>query len=457
MNWKPFAHISKKKLVLAVGDICLVTAVIFVAAVVGVSGTDSLTLRAYVLNTVLFIFTFYLANLYYNIDASDQKNRTFARLLLSTGAAAVLIITLWAVFPSFNFGRRRLGFAASAIVCLVYAWRLTFWLLAKNLVSVTRVLLLGGGPASLTIGSLLSDLPEFEVIGSLMDEGHAETNVAVPALGPTDRLISIVDSHRPGLIVLTKAEANGENLFKHLLQCKLQGIEIYDMPTLYEELTGKVPIQHIRDSWLVYGAMRGTRKSMYAVKIKRVLDILLASTVLIIASPLIILVALCIVAESGFPIFYRQKRVGQDERDFWLVKFRSMRNGAEQHTGPTWAMPNDQRVTKVGRIIRLFRIDELPQLWHVLKGEMSLIGPRPERPEFVAELKMRIPYYFVRHAIKPGLTGWAQVNYRYGASQLDTFEKLQYDLYYLKNVSPLLDLHIILKTVRVVLFRHGSR
>ena len=177
----------------------------------------------------------------------------------------------------------------------------------------------------------------------------------------------------------------------------------------------------------------------------------------IVSLPLSAITALAIIVESGFTVLYKQKRVGRNEREFWLLKFRSMRNGAEDGTGAVWAKPKDERVTNVGRIIRLLRIDEIPQMWNVLKGEMSFIGPRPERPEFVKELKGKIPYYSIRHTIKPGITGWAQVNYAYGASEEDAMEKLQYDLFYLKNMSALLDLHILLRTIRVVLFRQGSR
>jgi exopolysaccharide biosynthesis polyprenyl glycosylphosphotransferase len=203
--------------------------------------------------------------------------------------------------------------------------------------------------------------------------------------------------------------------------------------------------------------LEGARQSLYATHIKRIMDIILSSIGLVTASPIIVLTALAIKLDSKGSVLYKQKRIGLNETEFELLKFRSMSVDAEADEQPVWAKENDPRTTRVGRIIRKTRIDEIPQMWNVLKGEMSFIGPRPERPEFVGKLEEDIPYYFFRHAVKPGITGWAQINYRYGASREDAAEKLQYDLFYIKNLSAFLDLRILMKTVEVVLFGKGAR
>jgi sugar transferase (PEP-CTERM system associated) len=246
------------------------------------------------------------------------------------------------------------------------------------------------------------------------------------------------------------------DFFKNILEIKLKGVEVYDMPSLYEELSGKVPVMHIRDSWFLNVSFSGIKKNIYTQKIERFIDISLCLSGLIITLPIILITSVLTKLGSKGKIFYIQERVGLNGKCFKLIKFRSMIVDAEAE-GATWAIEGDSRITKVGKIIRKLRIDEIPQLWNVLKGDLSLIGPRPERPEFVSTLEKEIPYYSVRHSVKPGITGWAQVNYRYGASKKDTFEKLQYDLYYIKNKSLLLDIVILIKTVKVVLLGSGAR
>ncbi len=228
------------------------------------------------------------------------------------------------------------------------------------------------------------------------------------------------------------------------------------MPTVFERLTGRVPVEHIEDQWLLFEDGFYLLSKEYMRKLKRLMDILVSGIVLLWTAPLMALTALAIRLESPGPIFFRQQRVGSKETLFTVLKFRSMCAHAEQN-GAQWAEEGDSRVTRVGRWIRLFHIDELPQIWNVFKGDMSFVGPRPERPEFVRELEQSIPYYYIRHAVQPGITGWAQVNYRYGASKEDSMRKLEYDLYYIKNMSLLLDLKIFLRTIGVVLLREGSR
>jgi len=239
------------------------------------------------------------------------------------------------------------------------------------------------------------------------------------------------------------------------MNCKLSGIDVLDAPSFYEEVMGKLFIEDTRPSWFIFSD--GFRITALKRVYKRLFDVALSVIGLTIASPLMPVIALLIKVNSPGPVFFRQVRVGEREKNFMLYKFRTMCEDAENETGAVWAQQNDTRVTHIGNILRKTRFDEIPQLFNVMKGDMSLIGPRPERPEFVEKLKEIIPYYSERHFVKPGITGWAQVKYRYGASVEDAVEKLRYDLYYIKNLSFFLDMLIVLETVKVVLFGRGSR
>ena len=241
---------------------------------------------------------------------------------------------------------------------------------------------------------------------------------------------------------------------RQLLACRISGISVIDLAGFYERERGQVPIHSLKSSWLIYG--KGFAQDPVRTAVKRVFDVAGALGLLALAAPVMLLAAAAIALESGRPILYRQQRVGRGGRAIMCIKFRSMRADAESDGVPRWASKGDPRVTRVGRLLRKTRIDELPQLLNVLRGEMSLVGPRPERPSFVKQLGQSIPYYDVRHSVKPGVTGWAQVRYTYGASVEDATRKLQYDLYYVKNHSLFLDILILVETVRVVLFGEGA-
>ena len=240
-----------------------------------------------------------------------------------------------------------------------------------------------------------------------------------------------------------------------LLEMKLDGVTFDHLPSVYEEYTGKIAVENLRPSWLIFSA--GFKKSRTLSATKRTLDILVALMGLVIGAPVFALLSLAVRLTSPGPVLYHQRRVGLRGHIFMVHKFRTMRQDAEAETGPVWASKSgDPRVTPIGRFLRRTRLDELPQLWNVLIGEMSFVGPRPERPEFVADLTRVIPYYGQRHIVRPGLTGWAQVRYTYGASQEDALQKLQYDLYYIKNLSIGLDLYIMFETIKTVVLRRGA-
>jgi sugar transferase (PEP-CTERM system associated) len=255
-------------------------------------------------------------------------------------------------------------------------------------------------------------------------------------------------------VVVSLADARGRLPMEKLLEMRLDGIAFDHLATVYEAYTGKIAVENLRPSWMIFS--EGFRKSKVLMAAKRSLDIAVAGIGLVLAAPIALMVMALIKLTSPGPIFYRQERVGQHGRTFMVVKFRSMRVDAEAGTGPVWAQKNDSRVTPIGNFLRRTRLDEIPQLWNALRGDMSMVGPRPERPAFVADLTRQIPFYGQRHVVKPGVTGWAQVRYTYGASVEDALQKLQYDLYYIKNMSVALDIFVMFQTVKTVLLRRGA-
>jgi sugar transferase (PEP-CTERM system associated) len=280
------------------------------------------------------------------------------------------------------------------------------------------------------------------------EASESRLSAAVP-LARTARELCITD------IVVALTERRGGILPQsELLECRSSGIRVWDLPSFWERHQGQVRLDSVCPGWLIFGD--GFHKNGVREFNQRIFDLVCALILLLLASPLMVLTAIAIVRDSPGPVFYRQPRVGLGGRVFEVVKFRSMRSDAETDGTPRWAAANDDRVTRVGRIIRRFRIDELPQLWNVIRGEMRLIGPRPERPYFVARLVREVPFYDLRHSVKPGITGWAQVRYHYGDSMDDARRKLQYDLYYLKHASLKFDLAILCATVRVVLTGRGA-
>jgi sugar transferase (PEP-CTERM system associated) len=255
-------------------------------------------------------------------------------------------------------------------------------------------------------------------------------------------------------VVVSLADARGKLPMEKLLEMKLDGVSFDHLTSVYEELTGKIAVQNLRPSWLIFSS--GFKKSSLVRASKRTLDVSLAVLGMLVGAPILLLIAAVVKLTSPGPALYRQRRVGLHGRVFVVHKFRSMRQDAEVGTGAVWAHKNDCRVTSCGRFLRRTRLDELPQLWNILVGDMSLVGPRPERPEFVRQLTDEIPFYGVRHVVRPGLTGWAQVCYTYGSSVEDAMEKLQYDLFYIKNLSVALDLFVIFSTIKTVILRRGA-
>jgi sugar transferase (PEP-CTERM system associated) len=322
----------------------------------------------------------------------------------------------------------------------------------------SRVLVLGTGSRVMRVAEYAQRNPNHQVIGyvSLQPSRHYIPLPQVLPMAPGESLLSVVEKYEIDQIVVAVRDRRGGGFpVQQLLECKMKGIKVIELPTFFEREYRQVLLESLNPSWMVLGD--GFRQGFFGDAVKRLFDLTVSGALLLLTLPVMLVAALCIYLESGLPVLYRQERVGQGGRVFTLYKLRSMKNGAERDGTAQWASANDDRTTRVGRVIRKWRIDELPQIFNVFQGEMSFVGPRPERPFFVDQLVKQIPFYVLRHSAKPGITGWAQVRYAYGASVDDAIEKLQHDLYYVKNHCLFLDLMILIATVEVVIWGRGAR
>jgi sugar transferase (PEP-CTERM system associated) len=321
-----------------------------------------------------------------------------------------------------------------------------------------RVLIMGTGHLARRVASEILRRPEVGmVVSGFIGDDPSLVGVSIlnpKVIGLSNDVQRIVKENSVDKIVVAIQDRRGQLPTNDLLALKTHGVEIEEATSLYEHLTGKIALENLKPSWIIFSD--GFEVSRTMLVQKEIISFAVSSVLLLLLLPLIPLIAILVKLDSRGPVFHKQERVGRDGNAFMLWKFRSMKQNAERETGPVWAEPDDNRVTRVGRYLRRTRLDEIPQLFSVLKGEMSLIGPRPERPHFVNQLADVIPFYHVRHSIKPGITGWAQINYQYGSSVEDAMEKLQYDLFYIKNMSWLLDILIIFNTVKTVLVGKGS-
>jgi len=336
-----------------------------------------------------------------------------------------------------------------------FIWRVFCYQLFKYLTKPMRIMIVGAGKAGQEIAQVTKQSRgDFDVVGLIEDDTSKIEKYAsgekIKILGTSDKLLAVVEKHKINQIVLALGEKENPQLTKDILSARLKGIEVIDMPNMYQALKRRIPINYVDENWFLKEKGFEHSTNILVLKAKRLLDIIFSSIILLISLPLWPFIALFIKINSRGPVFYTQKRVGKNESLFSLRKFRSMIDKAEEDEA-VWADENDKRITLVGKILRKLHLDELPQFWNVIKGDMSLVGPRPERPEFVEELKKKIPYYSLRHFMKPGITGWAQVNYPYASSLEDSEEKMEYDLYYVYHMNLLFDASILLKTAQKVL------
>ncbi|HXI89914.1 MAG TPA: TIGR03013 family XrtA/PEP-CTERM system glycosyltransferase [Blastocatellia bacterium] len=402
--------------------------------------------------------SFYLLDLY-DFSEIRKPGVLYVRTLQALGLASIVMAVIFYTYPQMLFGRGVFLISLLFMLSTMILWRVfVMWLLGHPRLA-ERVLILGTERNAIDLAREALDRPEqgYKIVGFVGDDpqlvGQSLINPRV--LGLTDDLQQIVNRYHINRIVLAINERRGRMPLGSLIEMKLRdGLAIEESDSFYERLTGKVSTGTLRPSWLIFSGP--SRRMIFYRQLRRLLDVLLSVVGLVLSLPIMMFTAVAIRLDSRGPILYRQTRVGQRNRTFTIMKFRSMRIDAEPG-GPVWAEEDDPRVTRVGRVIRKLRIDELPQFINIIRGEMTFVGPRPERPEFVSRLEREIPYYSQRHLVKPGLTGWAQVRYPYCASVEDAIQKLQYDLYYIKNQSLLLDVITLFETVRIVLFGRGAR
>ncbi len=401
--------------------------------------------------------------------------RQMVRVWAALGVAAVCQMVLYYALPNWQLGRGVVVLANVGFLFAITGWRLTMGLFRPRLSRRRRTLILGDDPSGHVIAKAIREDPErrdrYELLGFISApewpgrpalEVPKEEPVAAPiaadlqVVGKAEDLANLINLAAVDCIIVAIRSGMPPWLTQLLLEKKASGVQIEDLRVVYKDITGKVPIQYLSDTSFIFGPEFAGSNGVGAA-LQRLADITIATVGLLLSAPIIIVAAWYIKKDSRGPVFYSQVRVGQNEENFTIWKLRTMGVDAEAKSGAVWSQgAGDPRVTPVGRILRRTRIDELPQFWNVLMGEMSMVGPRPERPHFVAQLKQEIPFYSLRFAVKPGVTGWAQVRYRYGASVDDSAEKLCYDLFAIQELSPILYSMIILKTVQTVLLKPGS-
>jgi sugar transferase (PEP-CTERM system associated) len=392
------------------------------------------------------------SNDWYMQVRSRPTRESFLKIVRSIAVPAAVVVAFIVLSSQYWVGGGII-LALGVLPFALISWRTAYMNLLRSRTFGKEILLMGDGRLAKDLVAALGAEPDIAYTVS----------AGVPGSSPSGRPNGLngqpllKSMRRSGIdhVVIAFDDSRGKLPVDDLLQCKFSGIKIEDGLSFYEHLTGKVHLDALKPSWLIFSD--GFRRPRAVVILKRVMDVVGSLVGLVAAVPLAAVLAALIKLDSPGPVLYRQERVGKGGRSFMLIKFRSMRENAEAETGPVWATDDDRRVTRVGKWLRKFRLDELPQMMNVLRGEMSFVGPRPERPWFVDHLKQSIPYYNLRHAVKPGITGWAQVRYRYGSSVQETFEKLQYDFFYIKNMSAVLDLTILVETVKTVMAGRGWR
>jgi sugar transferase (PEP-CTERM system associated) len=424
--------------------------------------TDDTAIFRVLLIVVVCQLCLHYADLY-DLRTITTKRDLIERLLRAIGATSLILGIAYWLFPLLVVGQGVFLMTAVLAIVMVMAWRWAFDMVTARLAPHQRLLLVGTSPAAILLARELFDRRQelgVDIVGFVDPD---PTRVGAPVINPgvvgtIDDIPALAARLRVDRVVVSLSDERGKLPMDRLLDMRLRSGVLFDhLASLYEEYTGKIALENLRPSWLVFST--GFRKGRGVMVTKRLFDVLAAVVGLILASPLMLLSALLVKLDSPLdPILYHQERVGLNGIRFTIHKFRTMRADAEAVTGPVWsAGDHDPRITAVGRFMRKTRLDEIPQLWNVLRGDMSLIGPRPERPSFVEQLTREIPFYGQRHVVKPGVTGWAQVRYAYGASVEDALEKMQYDLYYVKHMSLRFDVLIALETIKTVMLRRGAR
>ena len=446
---------------LFLGDVLLIMVANFLASWIRfglLSNTLYIYSLAVIVSAVVHPSTLYVFDLY-NLERTFRSWETALRSSFSVVAGGLISMVIFYLLPTGAYGRGIMAIQICLIWLFFNGWRWVYGALFQaTAIGRTPTLVLGAGHCGKAIYDLLcSPFSPYEVKGFLDDDlsihGLARS---ASVLGTIDQLRDVAARTGANTAILAIPRDRSPRLVRSVLDARLEGINVREMADVYEELSGRIPIRFIADQWLLSAEGFSLLHKEYVQKIKRLIDIVFSGLLLLLTAPLFGISALAVRLSSPGPVFYKQERVGRGRKLFTIYKFRSMRENAESG-GARWAAEKDPRVTGVGHLLRLTHVDELPQIWNVFRGDMSVIGPRPERPEFVRVLEDAVPYYAVRHTVRPGITGWAQVSYRYGASVEDAVRKLESDLYYIKNMSLFLDLKIILRTIGVVFLADGAR
>jgi len=413
----------------------------------------------YVLRAISVTLSFQLSLYFYDLYDLRQPGSTadtFIRMMQSFGVGCILLGLLYFIFPSIIISTK-VFWGCYLLICLtLVAWRSLYYLILERKLFVREVILVGTGETASKIVQEINQNREsgFTIRALIGTSAPIFEHADIPVIASLAELALNPQLARIDRIVVALDDRRGNMPITDLLNNKLRGRIIEDSISFYEAITGKILVEKVNPAWLIFS--EGFDYGRLTYLIKRTFDLSLALIGISLSLPVTLLTALLIKLESRGPVFYKQARVGERGEIFSIFKFRSMRQDAEKD-GAVWARQNDDRVTRIGNFIRKVRIDEIPQIWNVLRGQMSFVGPRPERPIFVDQLVQKLPYYSLRHSAKPGITGWAQVCYPYGASEEDALRKLEYDLYYIKHQSFFIDLLIIFRTIKTVLFRKGSR
>ena len=460
-------HLRVPFLLLALLEFCICVAAVYVAIYVRFDGADidEVSINSPIVTSILFGLVMPVTMLAMGLYQSRFRGGVlgvFLRSVIGFASGAAILALLYYVIPALYLGRGVFGLAIVIAFFMVGTIRPLFFYYVDRDVLKIRVLVLGAGDKAASIMQRMRrrvDRRGFRIVGYISldtDSGVAIDEEKRIVLGNRSLLDVARESDVDEIVVAADERRNGIPL-NDLLDCKLHGVDVIDLLSFFEREQGKLPLDILRPDWLIYsdGFKRGIVRDVF----KRMFDIVASVLILGITWPFMAIAVLAIKIEEGrdAPLLYRQERIGYRGKAFGVIKFRSMRVDAEKAGVAQWATKNDSRVTRVGNIMRRTRIDELPQIFNVLCGDMSFVGPRPERPQFVAELAKEIPYYHERHVVKPGITGWAQVCYPYGASIEDSSQKQEFDLYYIKNHTIFLDMLILCQTAEVVLFGKGAR
>jgi sugar transferase (PEP-CTERM system associated) len=421
---------------------------------------DSTSFVFQALTVLVVVQLCFYYNELYNLSERISRREEIIRLGQALGAACLLLGVLYFLFPMLLVGKGVLLIAMVLVLTCVTLTRFGLEWIWQLTVPMSKVAIVGGGTLAAAVTDAMSRRADlgFELAGKIAttqpttrsdDAGRTEGI----ALGHIDNLTEIVRKNNISRIVVALEDSRGALPVRDLVRLRVQGVEVEDAHTALAALTGRVWLDAVRPSWFVFSD--GFRRSSLTTIVKRAIDLASSIVGLALSAPVMAAVAIAVRLDSKGPIFYKQTRVGLGEKPFELLKFRSMRADAESVSGAQWAAESDPRATRVGSFLRKYRLDELPQFINVLRGDMSLVGPRPERPVFVQQLREQIPFYDERHSVRPGVTGWAQVEYKYGSSIKDAYHKLEYDLFYLKNLSIMFDVVIMFRTVGIVLFGGG--